>query len=323
MGNFRRETSYNYKKLVNWFFDIKGEFFNIVAHPFYDLGLLILFLNKLLFEGKKILYITYNAEYIRYKLMNSKINFKNLIISSPLSFFDGDLKFDLVIFDDISGVSIIEDSLLIPFLKGINSEKKIILSMREMIKDHKIYEISDNVGLFTEPRSIKTKIDLNYDMPYVVFEFLEWFMINKTKVVLITKDYKSSRNVYGYMKRYSSFHFNNLFIQDDFKSFSEFENFEKDSYIYITSIDFLNEFQKFIFEESPKISDLNIVVFFASDSVFNYKNLLTLCGVPMFLKNCKNEVIFVSNYENMEIFTAKSISRSYNKRLWEFGLRKY
>lgn len=324
MGGFNKELSYNYKKIEKWFLDCNDEFFNIVAHPFYDLGLVVLFLNKLLFEGEKILYITYNEEYIKNKLTNLNINFDGLTISTPLSFFDGNSEFDLVFFDDISGLSVIEDSLVIPFLRGINSKKKVILSMKEMLKENKIYEVSQDLVLFTEPRIIKTKIDLNYDMPHVVFEFLEWFMANKTKVVLITKDIESSKSVYKYMKKYASLHvkFKNLFISYEFESFSEFEKLHIDSYIYITSVDFLNEIQKLTLE-SKTINNLNIVVFFASDKVFNYKNLLTLCGVPMFLEGSKHEVIFVSNYENVEIFSAKSISRSYNKRLWEFGLRKY
>lgn len=248
------------------------------------------------------------------------------MISSPLSFFDVNTEFDLVIFDDISGVSVIEDSFIIPFLNGILSNKKIILSMKELFKNDRIYEVNDELVLFTEPRSIKTKIDLNHDMPHVVFEFLEWFMLNETKVILIAKDGVSKRNIYNYMKNYVSLSskLNNLFVDSKFKSFIDFEkNIGLDSYIYITSIDFLNEFQEFISNDNIKSHNFNVVVFFADDEVFNYKNLLCLCGTSNFLKDCKNEVIFVSNYENIEIITAKSISRSYNKRLWEFGLRKY
>lgn len=274
---------------------------------------------------KKILYITYNENYIKNKLCENNVNFGNLIISSPLSFFDINVEFDLVIFDDISGVSVIEDSLIIPFLNGIVSGKKIILSMKEILKNDNIYEVNDELVLFTEPRSIQTKIDLNYDMPHVVFEFLEWFMLNRTKVILITKDNDSVKSIYNYMRKYVdlSAKLNNLFIDVDFKSFMDFErNVGLNSYIYITSIHFLNEFQEFICGCNEP-HNFNVVVFFADDEVFNYKNLLCLCGTSNFLKDCKNEVIFVSNYENVEIFTAKSISRSYNKKLWEFGLRKY
>ena len=275
---------------------------------------------------KKILYITHNEIYIKNKLNEYSVNFENLIFSTPLSSFDSKINFDLVIFDDISGISVIEDSFVLPFLKNISSNKKIILSMSELLTNNKVYEINDELVLFKEPRSIQTKIDLNYDMPHVVFEFLEWFMLNETKVILITKDSDSSKNVYSYMKKYVSFSskLNNVFIDNNFKSFCDFEsNVKLNSYIYITSICFFNEFQEFIFKDKSKVHNFNIVVFFASDRVFNYKNLLSLCGMSNFLKDCKNEVIFVSNYENMEILMAKRISRSYNKRLWEFGLRKY
>ena len=313
--------------MINWFSNSGEKFFNIVSHPFYDLKLVIKFLDKILSQNKRVLYITHNESFVKEMIEREGIILKGEIIFSSLFLtFDKNKEIDLVIFDDISGDSRIEDGFIFPFLEEIKCFKKIILSMKELIQKNVIYLVNDDLTLFNEPRSIQTKIDLNYDMPHVVFEFLEWFMINKRKVILITKDKNSSKNVFRYMKKYISLSskLNNLFIEDDFKSFEEFErNNNEKCYIYITSYDSLNEFENFVMNKHKREENFNIVLFFASSRVFNYKNLLNLCGITNFLKDCKNEIIFVSNHENIEILTTKKISRSYNQRLWEYGLGKY
>lgn len=315
------KKSPDYERLIKWFFGVKNEFLNLISHPFYDLELIIEFLNNLVKLGSRVLYITHDETFIK-----DKIKVDNLIFSTPFSTFDRNVKFDLVIFDDISGVSVIDDNLILEYLHKINSKKKILISMREIIKAPKIYAVNKGEIRFKEPRSIQTKIDLNCDIPNVVFKFLEWFFENESKVILITKDSKSSKNVHRYMKKYLEISpkLRNLFIDSDFKSFYDFERkINLNSYIYITQIDFIDQLHRFILSSPSKTQNFNIVVFFASDKVFNYKNLLNLCGISNSLRDCKNEVIFVSNSENIEIIMAKRISRSYNERIWEFGLKNY
>lgn len=321
------EKDLSYRKLINWFTNSEDEILNLVSHPFYDLKLVILFLKGVFKKGNKVLYITQNEDYVKKQFNKYGFIFDELILfSTPFSSMYSKGKLDLIILDDISGNSTIEDSTIIPLLKGMSCKKKIILSMKELIKYNKIHLMNDKLVFFKEPRSIQTKIDLNYDMPHVVFQFIEWFMLNKTNVILITKDAFSSKCIYGYMQKYISLSpkLNNLFIYSDFKSFDDFErNVKVNSYIYITSRVFLDEFQEVVYNNKKQIENFNILVFFASDKVFNYKNLLHLCGMYNFLKDCKNEVIFVSNDENVEIITARKISREYNKKIWEWGLRKY
>lgn len=321
------EKSFNYKKIVNWFLGFDGEILNLISHPFYDLKLVAFFLKKNFEEEHKVLYITENEEYVRRQFVKYGLEFEKFIkFSTPFSSIDSKGKISLVIFDDISGISSIEDSAIIPLLRNVQCKKKMILSMKELVKYNKIHVMNEKLDFFKEPRSVHTKMDLNSDMPHVVFQFIEWFMLNKTKVILLTKDNFSSKSIYNYMKKYVSLSpkLNNLFIYSDYDSFQEFYRSDKlESYIYITSKDFLNEIQELFYKDKKLMEEFNILVFFASDKVFNYKKLLYLCGMYNFLKNCKNEVIFVSNDENMEIITAKRISRNYNKKIWEWGLRKY
>ena len=321
------EKDANYKKLINWFSSSDNEIINLVSHPFYDLKLISLFLKNQFIEKSRVLYITENEEYVLKQFIKYGVNYNELItFTTPFSTIDNKIKTDLIIFDDINGKSTIEDSSIIPMLKGVSCRKKIILSMKELVKYNKMHIMNDKLTYFKEPRSIQTKIDLNNDMPHVIFQFIEWFMLNKSKVILITKDLFSSKSIYGYMKKYVSLSpkLNNLFIYTDYKSFKDFDNNAKaDSYVYITSKVFLEEFQDIIYKDKKHMENFNILVFFASDKAFNYKNLLHICGMYNFLKDCKNEVIFVSNEENNDILTAKKISRNYNKKIWEWGLRKY
>lgn len=314
----------NYKKLTNWFYNDSYEFLNFISHPFYDLKLMGEFLIEIVKSGVRVLYITHDEAYIKSRIRINHSKFNNLVFSTPFSSFDSSSEFDLVIFDDISGISVISDEDIVTYLRNIPSRKKIVMSMEEIIKYPKLYEVGVGVVRFKEPRSIQTKIDLNYDIPNVVFKFLEWFFENESKVILVTKDESSAKNVYRYMKKYLDIspRIRNLFLSSDFNSFSEFEvKMSLSSYIYVTPIGFIGDFYKSTLRNSSDIPSFNIVVFFASDKVFNYKNLLSLCAISNFLRDCKNEVIFVSNHENIEIIMAKRISRSYNERIWEFRLK--
>lgn len=304
----------------------KDEYFNVVSHPLYDLNLIVSFLEDILKKNKKVLYISENENYVKKILYNKKVKNRDLIVFSKINKVNKiNLKFDLLIFDDLNINSDFKDSNIITFLENISSNKKLILTMKEILNNNVVYEINKNLEIFKEPRNIQTKIDLNVDIPHVVFQFLEWFMINEGKVILITKDEETALKIYSYMKKYVSFSkkLKNLFFERDFNSFKDFENTTfLNSYIYICTNKFLKEIQEVITENENYRNDFNILVFFADDKIFNYKKLLGLCSVCNFLNECKSEIIFVFNYENMEILIAKNISRSYNKRIWEYGLKK-
>lgn len=277
-------------------------------------------------NNKNILYVSND------KILVKDILFQNNVDISPIEFCDlsslnySNRDFDLLILDDVTGISLFDDNYIKDFVDSLSIPKKIIISMKKMQKENVIYEINKGLSLFKEPRSIQTKINLNHDMPHVVFDFLKWFIANNTKVIIITKDYESCENVYNYMKKYVLIYskLRNVYIHSEFESFGEFVSLNKDeSYIYITTIFSLSEINKVVVNNKSEDNNFNILVFFASSKSFNYKMLLNICGMGNFLTNCKNEIIFVSNYENIEIIMAKVISRSYNKKLWESGMRKY
>lgn len=297
----------------------------MVSHPFYDLSSIILLINNLLSSNKRILYITHDEDCVKKFLLSKKVDVDSIIFSNTFLNIDGRNNFDLLIIDDVTGISSVDDYFIREYVEDACIYKKIIISMKKMFKYKVLYEMNDDLNLFKEPRSIQTKINLNEDMPHVVFEFLKWFMLNKTKVILITKDDESCFNVSKYMRKYSLLFpkLKKIYMHNEFESFNDFVSGINDGYyIYLTTSEHLLELYNFIID-NPVYNNFNIIVFFACSSRFNYKSLLTICGMCKSLTNCKNEIIFVSNYENIEIIMAKVISRSYNKKLWESGVRKY
>ncbi len=71
----------------------------------------------------------------------------------------------------MTGISSVDDYFIREYVEDIRISKKIIISMKKMFKDKVLYEMNEDLSLFKEPRSIQTKINLNEDMPHVVFEF--------------------------------------------------------------------------------------------------------------------------------------------------------
>lgn len=311
--------------MIKWFYNPDQSILNLISHPFYDLNIIILFLKDLLSNNKNIAYITHNKHFIINHFLENKLSL-NVVHIVGLDIKSNFKDYDLVIFDDITGISKINDENLCSYINSIDSSKVLVITMRKLFRGEAIYETSNDLKLFKEPRIIQTKINLNNDMPHVLFEFIKWFMSNKTKVILITKDNESCVSIYKYMNKYKmlSDKLRSIYIDVDFNEPLEFiEKIRDDSYIYITSFGVLESIYDYTYLNPYNMDGFNIILFFASHGSLDYKFLLNICGIGNYLTNCKNEIIFVSNEENIEIIMTKVISRSYNKRLWEIGVRNY
>lgn len=66
-----------------------------------------------------------------------------------------------------------------------------------------------------------------------------------------------------------------------------------------------------------------LIVYFADDINFMYKEFVYLCGsVGRGERDLKGEVILVSNLETEEIEKVKSITSNFNREPWNMGLLK-
>ena len=229
-------------------------------------------------------------------------------------------KFDLVIYDNINCFSDYSSIEILDIMGRLclDTGKLIACSFESVFKNSMniSFPIMENGRPFVEPRNVLTRIDLNNNIPSVIFEFLKWSLSTQRKVIIYAPEYKKTRRIFEYILTFK-------------------EEFNKDVLIYLKEDMDLNILKKFISQSSgvlitdclnritSSIKDLDVMVFFADDKTFDYKKLLYICGKvgrSEFLTS--GEVIFVANSETDDMEKVKSLARNINKEAWEIGLLK-
>ncbi|GAA0177722.1 hypothetical protein SH2C18_08980 [Clostridium sediminicola] len=323
------------KELIKWCYG-KEKFLNIVTTPYNSSNILYEIILSNLETRKKVLYVTDENEndieiidlikkyskfrnymYIR---ENYEENSSSLVITKSTKFKSINGKFDLIIYNGISSViKVSYNELIKNMIRLINIRGKIISYNFECIFNGNkeiILPIRDNGCPLVEPTLFKTKIDLNKDIPYVAYEYIKWSLESSRKVVIYVPDIEKVKKVYNYLFKYC-------------------KNLAKDVYCFFDNgLDdkeikkFLNRKKTIIITNDYKnkdldISNINVMVFFADNILFNYKKLVYICGkVGRKEKRHSGEVIFIAKDENIEIEKSKNIIRNFNKEAWEMKLLK-
>ncbi|MDP4146142.1 MAG: hypothetical protein Q8936_16905 [Bacillota bacterium] len=292
------------------------------------IGTIVAFAEK----RKRVLYITneQNVEIIKYIKNNTgfksfsfftqdKVYYKdNLIITDYQNAIGLKDKFDLVIYDDIRSYPIYSRYEIIDIMANCSkpngkliaySIEKIFNESREM----KLWASEINMPII-EPRVILTRIDIDKDIPYVIFEYLKWSIDLKRNVVVHVPIKEKIKGVFKYLSLYKSKLTNNiLWYSTDSEDSTVLEYFQKNKGCIIVT----DDFDKI----SDSCFDLDVLVYVYDDKSIDYKRLVYFSGkVGRIEKRERGEVIFLANEETVEIEKAKSITRSFNKKAWEKGL---
>lgn len=342
-----KTLKYNYNNgarndIVDWYTFNTNNILNIVTEPFSDLSFLKQIISHVNKEHKLILYLTLekevnnldisNVKIIRYlkelginiNIYNDEIDETNLsgvLIANPLEFKSSDIRFDLLIFNDSTGFSSLNKLSIIFLLNSLRAKKKILCSVEKIFKDDSLYIPSYNGYMFAEPRIITTKVDLNNDIPYVIFEFLNWFVEKKRKVLIVTKDTYSKNRLYEYLNGLK-FLKNSILYKLDKNIDNLFYDLESNKSVFFISDDYFLKNYNNISKDYDINGKLDIMVFFASDMTFDYKKLLYMCGIASGNSE-RREVIFLSNSESMNMINVKSATREYNRLVWECGYANF
>lgn len=322
-------------KILRWSLS-EEKFLNIVSPPY---NFSEIFLKVIMFfvrNKKRVIYITNEkpsniviinnikkytnfTDYTYYNEGND-LNKTSLVVAPSYKAKNINDKFDLVIYDDIKSFS---DNTMEEILEtAINlceEHGKIITYVIEKIfhnNNEVTFPIRDNFIPIIEPKFIETKIDINKDIPYVIYEYIKWSIKDNHKMIIFVPDEKKVENVYKYLYKYCKDLTPNTIKYINGKSSSKVLYNIKDlnDCIVITNnisnIDF-------------NFKSLNVMVFFSDSEEFNYKKLVYLCGKVGINENRHNgEVIFLGNYETDNIDKAKRITRYFNKEAWEMNLLK-
>jgi late competence protein required for DNA uptake (superfamily II DNA/RNA helicase) len=227
-------------------------------------------------------------------------------------------KFDLVIYNDIRNFpKYSKQQIKNVILKMCKSEgTAIAYSVENILSEDAsiIFPLKNNKTPIIEPRIITTRINLNLDIPLVVYEYLNWSMLSNRKVIIFTPDEEKASAVFGYLSNFK-------------------EKLSKDLFLFISNksdanipVKFMNKEKGIIvtndFEESYlEFHAVDVIVYFADNIRFNHKQLLYLSSKVGRHDNIqRGEAIFLANVETIQMDKAKSMARDFNEKAWEKGL---
>lgn len=174
--------------------------------------------------------------------------------------------------------------------------------------------LRDNKIPIIEPRIITTRVNLNIDIPLVVYNYLKWSIISNRRVIIFTPDEKKATAVFKYLYGFKEKLTENilLYISNKSDAHIPIQFMNKDKGIIVT-----NDFE----ESYLEFHAVDVIVYFADDIKFNYKQLLYLSSkVGRNEEVQRGEAIFLANVETYEMDKARSIAREFNEKAWERGL---
>lgn len=319
-------------QIHNWY-NSKETKLNIISPPYNFCNIFLELILNVSKQNKKILYLSSNngcnkmindikkySNFRNYTFIKSeKSSFNSNLIISNENFIDYiNCEFDLIIFDNINGmISLDYNKTKKIFYKFSNDDTKIIYYSIEALfsKGTNLYIPVRNIGKpISEPTLLLTKIDINKDIPYLIYEYLKWSLSEEKKIIIYVPDKERVYNVYNYL----------LILKKNLDADIEFcinENIDKKKLINFCKKKRNILVTDYMGEENLNFCNVNIMVYFADDYKFDYKKLVYITartGNTIDFK--KGDVIFLAKKETDEIAKARKITREFNKEAWEMGL---
>ncbi|MEW9925714.1 hypothetical protein AB2T63_17655 [Clostridium butyricum] len=321
-----QKIDYWYKKHI--------KFLTIITVPFNTACIFSDIIDKASKNGERVLYV-WGKERENRELVNSIREFNSQITysyfkesdsNSQLTFVNYNSlrnlnnQYDLVIFDDITYFSNISNEKLFEYVREYeNIGKRIIVYNIERLPiiGEKIELSAYNYEQpFVEPRVMTTRIDLNIDIPYSLYDYINWFKDNNHKVAILVPDKEKVKLVYEYFEhklRLSEVKIIKILEKNEMKRLERVLKYKDKSIFIIT-----NQSEELL--ENCYIDDA--VVIFADNIFFNYKKILYICGAMRNINYNIPEVLLVSNSISEDIDKAKDIARQFNKIVWEKSLKR-
>lgn len=334
----KSELKHAENKLRFWYFRELGKILNVISAPYNS----PIIFNKLVFEllknNKKVLWITNDykeneevIEYIRRNLGEIKCSYikgstKNLesgilyfINASNIASINEEV--DLLVYDDISFFSNYTKLQVMEKINKIYSScnKIIVYSIESIYTNMENFEVSaiKNISPIIEPRNITTRINLQRDIPYMLYEYFKWFKDSKRKIILHVPTKEYGDNLYELyttkIKLFSDVNIIRFHEVDEIRKLEKILSMKNEPLMIIT---------EYIGENISSLGDLDIVVMEAENKRFDYKKIVYLCGKVGVREKYLGEIILISKEVNKNMEKAKEITRYFNKLVWERGLSK-
>lgn len=323
-------------KISKWY-NKQSKILSIITNPYNTSLIFLNIIKSLIKEKSKILYVWngdgYNRELIeslkkdglsfKYSYMEEKEVNDNLVFVNFKNIRNIKGCYDLCIIDDISKYSTFSKEEIREYIEYlyIYSKRIISYSIEKIINMGTSFNISDLIRrkVFIEPRIITTRVKLDEDMPYTLYDYLMWFKSNNRKVIIYAPNEEKINKIFNYYT-------NELKIKDiKIIKFLKNNTVKDIEYIYKIKNKSVFIITNNIREYSKGESDIDIVALFADESFYNYKKIIYFCADVG--KNIKNknigEVLLVGKDISEDMDLAKDMTRGYNKNIWERGLLSY
>lgn len=230
-------------------------------------------------------------------------------------------KYDLCIIDDISLFEIKSRNQIIEALEYLflYCNKIIIYSIEKLTPSGEFLDVLalNRKQPFVEPRYITTRVNLEEEIPYRVYEYIEWFKKNCEKVIILLPNEKKVNKIYeNYTELIASkgIKLNKHLEKSNTRIKDKLWKEKKNEVLILTNI----------IENYKSIDNINFIVIFSGEDKISFKKIVFLCAQAGIYKDKPlGEVIICSRIITKDMEMAKDLCRSYNKSLWEKGLVKY
>lgn len=320
--------------ILKWSEGLEREL-NVITIPWNGADIFLKTIFKYVKEDNNVLYITDEKENIQLiESIKKKSDYRgyihlrgtsdnvesNLVITDFKAALNLNEKFDFIVYDEINSMPKYDNKSIWNLLQGLSKEngKKIFYSVEGIFKNKRdiILPVRDRKAPLIEPRDIQTRIDINKDIPYMVYDYIKWSINNNRSVLIYVPKGDKVEKVYNYIRTYNWDKSCNIsyFIKgkSDMKTMMNF-------YKIRNSIMITDEFRM----APPSIANTDIMVYFANDDVFNHKILTHICSrVSRTERDSRGEVIFLYNEKNRNTEAAIDIVKKFNKEAWEMGFLK-
>ena len=320
---------------INQWYKKESKILTVTTNPYNTTLIYTSIIIEVMRKKGKVLYIWNSEEVnreiidnIKLKVMNFKYSFLksgeeevDITFTSFKNVINIRGYYDLCIIDDISRLSLMNKDNLIELVEGIYLYNKriIIYSVEKVISMGEKIDIASMVSKkpFVEPRIISTRINLNEDIPYALYNYLNWFIDNKRTVVIYVPTEEKVKKVY---KNYSEIpklenvKIVSLIIGEKVKKIEKLINIKEKAVFIITNYygDYLSN-----------INNLDVVMLFSDNRFYSYKKILYLCAEAGKDNEKSGEVLMVSKELSIDMEISKTMARDFNKKIWEKGLLRY
>jgi late competence protein required for DNA uptake (superfamily II DNA/RNA helicase) len=322
------------RRILTWYENSSKKTLNIKTVPYRGVEPLVEVSKKSVSEGGRILYITgedkdsvllvhalEEAGIENVEICHGEETDKRpcLVICDYTEALRVIGNYDLVIYDDVNSFPFHRKPEMQSLISYIYSKcrKVIAYSFETVFFNVETVEVAlaESKNFVSEPRIIETRVNLLDEIPISIYEYLLWFIYEKRNVLLVTTDSIISRRLVRYLSRIDESitpyvvdvsHIGRLGMQ-------ELVQREGGPHIFVTDDleDYLNVPVNF-----------EIIVHGADSERFSFRELLFYCLRSGYYDDVNGEVILLCQSQTPDIEKTKSMTRYFNKVIWDQGYLK-